>query len=192
MARRNAGGSCILAPAAGSDVTRLTAAGSWPGDRRRRCAGAARRWRRRDGVRCRLRRRRRTGMESAPVHGGLKRGSAGIGDRSRRQAGKFVGVVGRVRLQIALIDGSAIVSLEFGGVDHGGIGGKGHVFCQAVEVNAGDLGRSSGAAVSFSTMEARVTTRCVSCCRPRACASFWKRRTMAAAISCMVMLRENR
>ena len=56
------------------------------------------------------------------VHCRFERASAGIGDRSWRQAGVTVRVVGRVELHVIVMQGAAVSSPKQLGINYAGIG----------------------------------------------------------------------
>ena len=89
----------------------------------------------------------------------LERRFARIADRSRRQAVDIVGVVRRRLIEFGLGDRMAERSLaEHQPVDDRRIRLQPHVFLQAIDEDAGDPRRSSALPVSFSTIEASVTS----------------------------------
>ena len=71
------------------------------------------------------------------THGGGQGRAPGTGDRSRRQSHVLVGVVGRVQLQVGLVDHPGVVAGQQGSVGHGGVGGEGHAAGQPVVIHAG-------------------------------------------------------
>ena len=70
------------------------------------------------------------------AHGGSEGGEAGIGDGPGGQAGVFVSVIGRWRLEVGGVDGAAPAIVEQGGVDDGGVGGQGDALGEAVDEDA--------------------------------------------------------
>jgi hypothetical protein len=70
------------------------------------------------------------------VHGGLQSAFSRIRDRSGRQAGIPVGVVGRLRLQVLVMKSSVVGIGQQLGVDDAGIGVERHPLVQAVVVDA--------------------------------------------------------
>src|ERR1039458_3590522 len=69
---------------------------------------------------------------------GADGGEAGIGDGTRWKAGVAVRVVGMLAIQVAAIDGAAVIPLEQGGIDGGGVAIELHADTQAVFEYAGD------------------------------------------------------
>ncbi len=74
------------------------------------------------------------------VQGGLERGDSGVADRARRKAGVGVGVVGGVRVQLALVNDAGPGAVQQRGINHGGVGLQRHAGPQAVLEDAGDDG----------------------------------------------------